>query len=296
LASKDPNAVPSGGLLIPTVGVGGHCLPKDGILLWWRRIESGNDTSDSLILKSREINDVSPLETLRLAERKFGKIDGKKVALLGAAYRFNSEDTRNSPTLVLAKLLQERSCQIIIHDPYVKSNDQNLLKYKLENVFTQDLDKALEGTEIVFFCTAHKIYMDQFPALFEDAAETIKVCDACNLFDQSNFINSSIKYLGIGKGNKPPSEDFVNIVYQNFRAVEIGIANEVSSLTQYLNTHYADSEFNQIDFRDVQKLAASCNTGCVIENPGNIPENPEYDGFSSQLVRCAYNAIQKANV
>ncbi|MDQ3809071.1 MAG: hypothetical protein M3336_02155, partial [Chloroflexota bacterium] len=39
-ASNDPNAVPSGGLLIPTVGVGGHCLPKDGILLWWRKLEA----------------------------------------------------------------------------------------------------------------------------------------------------------------------------------------------------------------------------------------------------------------
>jgi UDP-N-acetyl-D-mannosaminuronic acid dehydrogenase len=39
-ASTDPNAVPSGGLLVPTIGVGGHCLPKDGILLLWRQIES----------------------------------------------------------------------------------------------------------------------------------------------------------------------------------------------------------------------------------------------------------------
>ena len=47
-ASSDPNAVPSGGILIPTLGVGGHCLPKDGILLWWRNIERGTDTSSSL--------------------------------------------------------------------------------------------------------------------------------------------------------------------------------------------------------------------------------------------------------
>jgi UDP-N-acetyl-D-mannosaminuronic acid dehydrogenase len=295
-ASKDPNTVPSGGLLIPTVGVGGHCLPKDGILLWWRRIESGDDTSNSLILKSREINDASPLETLRLAEREFGKIDGKKVALLGAAYRFNSEDTRNSPTLVLAKILQERGCQITIHDPYVKINDQNILKYKLESVFTQNLAVTLKDAEIMFFCTAHKIYMDKFPALFEDIDETTKVCDACNLFDQSYFSDSLIKYAGIGKGKKQPLESFINYVYQNFRAVEIGVANEVKSLTKYLNTHYADSEFNRIDFRDVQKLAASCNTGCVIENPDDLPDVPAYDGFSSQLVSCAHNAIQKSNI
>ncbi len=42
-ASADPRAVPSGALLVPTVGVGGHCLPKDGILLWWRAIEANED-------------------------------------------------------------------------------------------------------------------------------------------------------------------------------------------------------------------------------------------------------------
>ena len=41
LAKDKPNEVPSGGILIPTLGVGGHCLPKDGILLWWRKLESG---------------------------------------------------------------------------------------------------------------------------------------------------------------------------------------------------------------------------------------------------------------
>lgn len=43
-ASASATAVPIGGILVPMIGVGGHCLPKDGILLWWRRIESGADT------------------------------------------------------------------------------------------------------------------------------------------------------------------------------------------------------------------------------------------------------------
>ncbi|HPE77513.1 MAG TPA: hypothetical protein PLC80_15580, partial [Draconibacterium sp.] len=49
----------------------------------------------------------APQKSIELAERTFGSLDNKKIALLGAAYRFNSEDTRNSPTLELAKLLIE---------------------------------------------------------------------------------------------------------------------------------------------------------------------------------------------
>ena len=114
-ASHDATAVPSGGVLVPFVGVGGHCLPKDGILFWWRKIESGADTSKSLILESRKINDASPAETTRIAEKQIGSITGKKVAILGSAYRFDSEDTRNAPTLYLAKLLLERG--VSVQDP-----------------------------------------------------------------------------------------------------------------------------------------------------------------------------------
>ncbi len=150
-ATNDPNAVPSGGLLIPMLGVGGHCLPKDGILLWWRNIQKGNDTSSSLILASRLINDDSPAYTFKQAEKKFGNLHDKKIAFLGVAYRFNSEDTRNSPTLALANYLRENNVDYIMHDPYVKSEDQNLLKYDQQDHFTQDINKALGIGRLCFY-------------------------------------------------------------------------------------------------------------------------------------------------
>ena len=70
LATSNPNVVPSGGILIPMLGVGGHCLPKDGILLWWRNIETGTDTSNSLILNSRIINDESPVIHISIRLKK----------------------------------------------------------------------------------------------------------------------------------------------------------------------------------------------------------------------------------
>ncbi|MBW2643351.1 MAG: nucleotide sugar dehydrogenase, partial [Deltaproteobacteria bacterium] len=160
-ASNDPNVVPSGGILIPTIGVGGHCLPKDGILLLWREIEGGKDMSGSLILESRHINDESPGETIRLTEKYFGDISGRSVTLMGTAYRFNSEDTRNSPTLTLAQLLLDKGCKVTMHDPFVKPDDQKLIKFALEKYFTQNMEQALKSTETLIFCTPHKIYVDE---------------------------------------------------------------------------------------------------------------------------------------
>ncbi len=289
-ASNDPNVVPSGGLLVPTIGVGGHCLPKDGILLWWRKIESGADTSQSLIINARNINDQSPAETIKLAERSFGNLDGKSVALLGTAYRFNSEDTRNSPTLTLAKLLLDKKCSIRLHDPFVKFNDQNILKYDLQSYFTQDLKESLKVAEFIFLCTAHKVYYDNLSNILSFAPKANAVIDGCNIYDENNFVDSKIAYTGIGRGKNNPSEDFIEFVYEGFQIVETGFANELLSLINFLNDNFADNEFNNIDFTVVQKLAASCGTGCQIVDFGPIMDVPKFNGFSSILVENAKKA------
>jgi UDP-N-acetyl-D-mannosaminuronic acid dehydrogenase len=287
-ASGDPNAVPSGGILVPTVGVGGHCLPKDGILLWWRKIESGANTKSSLILKSRIINDESPAETIKLFEKNFEKIDGKKITILGAAYRFNSEDTRNSPTLQLALQLQKKGCKVILHDPYVKPGDQNLTKYNLNDIFTRDMEKAVKDAEYIIVGTAHKMYFEEKEQILEKAKSLKGILDGCNTYKKGEI--TSVKYAGIGRGTNVPEKEFINFVYDSFRAFETGLANEVNNLCDFLNQKYADGEFNRVKFSEVQRLGASCSTGCVIADAGKISRVPVYKGFSSRLAQDAFQA------
>jgi len=284
-ASADPNAVPSGGLLIPTLGVGGHCLPKDGILLWWRALESGVDASRSLILEARRINDESPAETLRLIERHHGPARGRSFALLGAAYRFNSEDTRNSPTLALAELLERRGARMRIQDPYVKSGDQNLERLALTDRFTNHLRDAVAEAEVIVFCTAHRDYMELEPILAE-APRVAGVVDACNLFPLSQH-RSKVPYSGIGRGTEPPSEELLDRVLVAFRAVERGFANELEQIIRFLNRAYAATAFEAVEFEEVQRLAATCGTGCRILDPGPVDGLPQTDGFVSRLASLA---------
>jgi UDP-N-acetyl-D-mannosaminuronic acid dehydrogenase len=284
-ATTDPNAVPSGGLLIPTIGVGGHCLPKDGILMLWRKLERNPENPSSLILESRKINDESPGETIRLAEKKFGRLDGKTVALMGTAYRFNSEDTRNSPTLPLAKLLLGKGCRVMMHDPYVKPEDQKLKLFKLQDYFTRDARKALADAQIVIFCTAHRDYIQQRQALLEMAPRLKGVFDGCNLFKKNEF--NGIPYAGIGRGNQPPDEAFVKFIYTGFQTMERGVANELNAFIEFANENYARDEFNQAVFKDVQRIAGTCVTGCDIADHGAVEALPAYAGFLPRLVQCA---------
>jgi UDP-N-acetyl-D-mannosaminuronic acid dehydrogenase len=289
-ASSDPNAVPNGGLLIPAIGVGGHCLPKDGILLLWRQIESCGDTTNWLILEARRINDESPAEAIRQTERAFGALTRRKAALLGVAYRFNSEDTRNSPTLDLAKLLIARGCEVILHDPFVKPDDQNLANCGLKSRFVLDIDRALAEAEVAIFCTAHRQYAESRERIFDVAPRLTGIFDGCNLYRRADIYGGRLGYAGIGRGTQPPTKGFVDFVLDGFRVIECGVANELNSFIDFANSRYAPDAFNRIDFKEVQRIAGTCVTGCAIADPGPVETAPAYEGFVPRLAKCAYEA------
>ena len=282
-ASGNPLAVPTGALLVPMLGVGGHCLPKDGILLWWRKLAARESTDRSLIIESRRINDESPQATLDLAELTFGELHGCKVALLGAAYRADSEDTRNSPTFALAHLLLERGCRVVIQDPHVRPRDPNLVRLGLDANFTTELSEALDGADYVFCCIGHAAYQEPARALLA-STKVRGVVDACNLCPPAEVRHAKAPYVGIGRGRTAPDPALVSFVLNCFRAVERGVANEVNELVGYLNQRYAENDFSRADFSEVRRLAATCTTGCVIASDGEVREVLPYRGFLPRLV------------
>ena len=294
-------AVPSGAILIPAVGVGGHCLPKDGILLWWRRHESGADTRRSLILGARQINDESPAETIALAEKHFGALAGKRIALMGTAYRFDSEDTRNSPTLSLAQLLIAKGCAVTLHDPYVKPDDQNLARRSLGEHFTNDSAAALGGAQVAIFCVGHRVYADGLDSLLAQAPQLEGIVDGGNVFRpgaldavveaRAREGKAPLAWCGIGRGKLPAPTGFDAFVIKSFEIAERGVANELVELIDFLNARYAGDAFNQVLFEKVRELAGSCVTGCAIAEPGPVTEVPRFDGFAFRLTAMAARGV-----
>ncbi|MGQ0643067.1 MAG: nucleotide sugar dehydrogenase [Gemmatimonadaceae bacterium] len=295
LASFQPTAVPRGGMLIPTLGVGGHCLPKDGILLWWRANELGVDTAHSIILESRRINDESPAWVGGIAERTLRGLRGRSIALLGAAYRFNSDDARNSPTFPLAHALQNAGAKVRMHDPYVRSHDGHVHSARLSAILTADLEQALDGAELAIMCVAHHDYVNGVDRILRSGGRLQGIVDAANAYDRAVFDGRGVNYEGVGRGRRRPPADLCRIVYDAFRVVERGVANEVAALINVLNARYAPHDFARVRFEQLQQVVGTCATGCAIADPGPAARALDHGDFSSRLVAHAVAASMRAD-
>lgn len=287
-ASYDATVVPSGAMLVPGVGVGGHCLPKDGILLRWRYNQAHPESpAQSLIHASRDINDEAPGWTAQLAEKAFGSLEGQPVALLGVAYRADSDDTRNSPTLQLAALLRDRGCKVRLHDPFVRFRDDNLRKSGFAEAFTQDAAEALAEARVAFVCQAHKPYRDAGPALFSMRPSLAGVVDAANAWRREDFEKVGVAYVGVGRGRRHPDITLVKAVSAGFAAMARGFANELRTVVDDLNARYPDGDFNRVSLDEVRRLAATCVTGCDVVAPGPVEAVELPAGLQSRLVNLA---------
>ncbi len=279
-ASSDAAAVPVGGLLVPTIGVGGHCLPKDGVLLLWRMIKAGRDMSASLILDSRRINDASPGYAADRIARLWGPPAGKKIVLLGTAYRPNSEDTRNSPTLALAADLIGRGARVVLHDPYVRPEDQNLARTNLAGVFTRDFEQAVSGADGIIVCTAHDFYRREWPGVIGAFPGQPAVFDGCHLHSRAEQPDIP----GLGKGRQSPPEELIAFALDSFRAIERGVALEIEAFVEFVNEAYPDN-FNRLSFEEISRLAGTCVTGCRLVLPEAVDSVPVFRGASLRLVQ-----------
>jgi len=134
----------------PGPGMGGHCLPVDPFYLSWRAREF--DFATEFIELAGKINQRMPYHCVERIERALNDVGkpvrGSRVTLLGVAYKPGVGDTRESPALKIAALLDARGAEVVYHDPHVPELPGSGLR-------SQPLDEALQGSEVAVIVTAH---------------------------------------------------------------------------------------------------------------------------------------------
>jgi UDP-N-acetyl-D-glucosamine dehydrogenase len=101
----------------PGPGIGGHCIPVDPFYLSWRAKQFAQPTR--FIELAGEVNEAMPAFVVRTVEQALGTLAGKKVLLLGIAYKRDVDDLRESPALTVFSLLQRAGAEVRYNDPYL---------------------------------------------------------------------------------------------------------------------------------------------------------------------------------
>jgi UDPglucose 6-dehydrogenase len=163
------------------LGFGGGCLPKDIRAFMARAGELGADQALSFLKEIDEINMRRRLRTVEMARAELGgSLLGRRVGVLGAAFKPDSDDVRDSPALNVAAALQLQGAQVRVHDPEAIDNARALFP-TLD--YTTDIDKAVEGSHLVLHLTEWRQYRELDPAQLATMVSIPRVLDARNALD-----------------------------------------------------------------------------------------------------------------
>lgn len=200
---SQPHANPIRNMHIPGAGVGGHCIPKDSLLLIYSARSFGRFEVDApLMTLSRRLNDYMPVHMFRLAkaalENAGADVEGATVTVLGYAFLQDSDDPRNSPAETFIKLMQLSGAEVRVHDPFVSEDS-----VPRGALFTRDIEEALEGADLLAIFTAHSAYRDLTPRVMKRAMRRAVVLDGRALFRgrESEFEEEGVLYISLGRGD-----------------------------------------------------------------------------------------------
>jgi UDP-N-acetyl-D-glucosamine dehydrogenase len=145
---------------LPGPGLGGHCIPIDPLYLSWK-LKSLHYTARFIELAS-EINTSMPRFVVTktqdaLNDRKKA-INGSKVLVLGAAYKPDIDDVRESPSLDVIGLLKQKGAEVSYHDPRISTITHD--NWTMQSV--PDLMKAVKEADCVLIVTNHSSYDYKF--------------------------------------------------------------------------------------------------------------------------------------
>ncbi len=144
LANKHPRVK----ILKPGIGVGGHCIPLDP---WF--IKEVDPENSRLIFTSRIINDEMPSKVAGKIRQAVRDIASPKIVAIGAAYKANTEDIRESPAIEIVRLLRQDGYHIDHYDPLVE---------KMR--WPGTLDQACAGADALAILIKHDVVMDELNA------------------------------------------------------------------------------------------------------------------------------------
>ena len=193
------------------LGYGGSCFPKDVKALEHMALVHGSHPS--LLRAVMEINrDMRRWAVLGLRE-ELGRLDRKKVGILGLAFKPNTDDIRESPALEIARMLQNEGVIVTGYDPVAMPNAS---RYNPGLRLAADPYELAEGADAVLVCTEWNEFKQLDLERMKSLMTRPVVIDGRNLYDPQRMHNLGFTYRAVGRGNLIADEETLIEVDKRF--------------------------------------------------------------------------------
>ena len=177
------------------IGFGGGCLPKDIRALQARADELGLSEQFAFLKNVDAVNQSRRTHVVELARTELGSLTGKTITILGAAFKPDSDDIRDSPALDIALALADGGATVQLHDPVAlpQVRARNLPVKAID-----DVSEAFSGADLVLHLTEWQNYRELNPEKLGQAVKTKRIIDGRNVLDRNLWSNAGwqITYLG----------------------------------------------------------------------------------------------------
>jgi len=179
------------------LGFGGGCLPKDIRAFMARAGELGAEEALTFLREVDQINLRRREHTIDLARKTLGgDFRGKVVTVLGATFKPDSDDVRDSPSLDVAVAMYNAGANVRVHDPKGLPNAERVYPHM---DYRENLTDAATGADLLLLGTEWREYRDLDPATLTPVVRTAAVIDARNVLDPQTWRSAGWTYRALGR-------------------------------------------------------------------------------------------------
>ena len=179
------------------LGFGGGCLPKDIRAFMARAGELGADEAVAFLREVDQINLRRRAHTVDLAREALGgAFRNRRITVLGATFKPDSDDVRDSPSLDVAVAMSNAGADVVVHDPKGLSNAERVYPHMY---YVQDITEAMRGAELVVLGTEWREYRELDPTILDGIVAAKHVIDARNALDPAQWRSAGWTYRALGR-------------------------------------------------------------------------------------------------
>jgi UDPglucose 6-dehydrogenase len=179
------------------IGFGGGCLPKDIRAFMARSEELGAKQSLEFLREIDSINMRARARVIDLVRVDLGQdLKGKKIAVLGAAFKPDSDDVRDSPALDIAVQLSQAGANVSVHDP--KAIEPARARFAHLD-FSESIEGCIAGADVILHLTEWKIYREINPSAIKSQVKQAIIIDGRNALDRDLWVKAGWKFRALGR-------------------------------------------------------------------------------------------------